>query len=389
MTEAQLQSPHLFDDWNIGEWSKLRKLESLLTTSEGTASRTALAKLRHLMASLPWAVASRFHEAAREHVRDKHSMLVSMDMDRATYVLPEDFKKLGNISRMNLTQRLLCPFIYKDLGDRCSFPLYLELRLAEQPAGQPRYRALLDEVKKSVRQIGLDRAATAARADEWAEFLEPGEAEGGTVRSLLMDLDRLDCEVKEAMQPLTLSWIRHDVDPPLNMARHMLLTLTMNETKFLLLWAGGCDDGTDGVFESFVPPTDMGPIGPGPAYRTSMTLPSASASVSKTMAESVSGLRVARGTTAASVDGHDSISTVYGRDRVVTNDVSMASELFVANGADYQEAKCAVPAVDLLDGEWDSDGDWQRPAADSDSAAADDFEDFGDVSDSEGSVVVA
>ncbi|POR39627.1 Uncharacterized protein TPAR_00179 [Tolypocladium paradoxum] len=300
---------------------RLRRLELLLTTGDESVCRAALEKLRQLMKALPDAVASKFNDAAREHINDARPMLWSIAMDRATYVLPQDFEKLSDIlCNENLVQKLLCPFTYNDLGERCSWALYL----------------------------GLPRPAMVC-TDEWAEFLDTlkdcnGSLKYHAVKLPLVDLDRLEWEVKDVLRPLTLSWIRYDIDPPPNITRHMLLTLTINEMKFLPLWAGGFDDGTGGVFESFVPPTDMGPNGPGPAYHTGRTLPSAPPSISDSMIEDMSAMRLKGSTTAGSIDVHDAVYTVSRPDTVIADDVSVMSDAFTANTAAYHEAKFAVPA---------------------------------------------
>ncbi|KAK3398189.1 hypothetical protein B0T20DRAFT_201773 [Sordaria brevicollis] len=55
---------------------------------------------------------------------------------------------------------------------------------------------------------------------------------------------------------------------------HLLLpSLNSKEMNFLPMWAGGCDDGTGGVFQDAVPPAEMGPSEPGPAYHTGFTIP--------------------------------------------------------------------------------------------------------------------
>ena len=397
LTRTQLQSPDLFDYWDIQAWSKLRRLELLLTRGEESVCRIALNKLRHLMRDLQDKVTSNFNNADRQHIHDAQPMLGSMDQDRATYVLPQDFVKLSDIlCNANLVQKLLCPFIYNDLGERCSWaPLYDGIPSGERKPGRPlSYFQLLEEVAQALQHAAFDRP-TVMCTEEWAEFLDPvrnldGSIKYHHVKVPLVDLAQLDMEVKEALRPLTRSWIRHDVDPPLNITRHMLLTLTINEMKFLPLWAGGFDDGTGGVFESFVPPTDMGPNGPGPAYHTGRTLPSAPASISESMIEEMTALRFKGSTTAASIDVHDSISTVYQPDRVIADDVSIMSDAFTADTAEYQEAMFAIPVEHQGVGQ--AVGMVVESDMDLESVTDAEYDDvgrpFSDVSDSEDSVVV-
>lgn len=405
--KSQLQSPDLLQDWNIQEWSKLQRLEHLLARRQGPAFHTALDKLRRFMASLPKAVASKLGEAARCW-EDNHETLWSMDADRATYVLPKDFERLELIlSRMNLVQKLFCPFVWSHLLKHCSWPLYLGPRLTGEPVGRPRFDKMLQEVEDSLRTVILTEPAE-VHSRGWIEFLEPSKGiNDATVKSPLIDLDQVDWQIKDAILFLTFAWARGDIDPPLNLTRHLLLTLAIDEMKFLPLWAGGFDDGTGGVFESFVPPTDMGPSGPGPAYHTGRTVRSDAPSLCGTLVDDFSDLKLRDGTTAASVNVHDGISTTRRQGKASTaRKVSTASESFMAYGTDYEEARAAVPAehqvprgrevmsVDESDSGWDDEQqsavmDFGSVVMDGFELAGDDVEGrFGDLSDSEGSMVV-
>ncbi|KAL1868758.1 hypothetical protein VTK73DRAFT_3510 [Phialemonium thermophilum] len=59
---------------------------------------------------------------------------------------------------------------------------------------------------------------------------------------------------------------------PLVLSDHIIRKLDENELKFLPIWAGGYDDGSGGVFQAQIPPADMGPSEPGPAYHTGWTV---------------------------------------------------------------------------------------------------------------------
>jgi hypothetical protein len=139
---------------------------------------------------------------------------------------------------------------------------------------------------------------------------------------------------------------------------HLLLALDESETKYLPLWAGGNDDGTGGVFQDEIPPTDMGPSEPGPHYHTGHTVASsmggttdASSTVDGDYAGTsaysdlgVGGLDLDDYTTARSTAAHDSVSTTLagGRSRVV----SLGSEAFesAADEDSMRDAMFQVPA---------------------------------------------
>ncbi|KAK3943843.1 hypothetical protein QBC46DRAFT_253231 [Diplogelasinospora grovesii] len=58
---------------------------------------------------------------------------------------------------------------------------------------------------------------------------------------------------------------------PFFLSDHLILNLDEGELNFLPIWADGLDDGSGGVFQEVIPPTDMGPSEPGPAYHTGWT----------------------------------------------------------------------------------------------------------------------
>src|SRR6185312_6068717 len=97
----------------------------------------------------------------------------------------------------------------------------------------------------------------------------------------------------------------HEIEPPANITRHLLLTLDHEEMKFLPLWAGGLNDGTGGVFESRIPSTDMGANGPGPAYHTGHTIPSAPPSISDTLVDDIFAMEVTSTPISGTIDFHD------------------------------------------------------------------------------------
>ncbi|OAQ86823.1 hypothetical protein VFPBJ_00863 [Purpureocillium lilacinum] len=397
----ELQSPDLFNIWHIEEWDKLRRLEAILAKGESLSCAMALTRLRTLMDALPTAVTEIVRQILSDPITEKRYTFWNMDVDRATYMLPQDFEGLEMIvPHFNDTQKLLCPFFYNDLGERCSWHLYLG---AHPRKSRVPFQSLVKELDKALENVSREQPAI-MRSPECAEFVRAYDTSARFMVYhfiTVVDLDRLDWQVKDALQPITVSWIRHDVDPPLNLTRHMLLTLSMNEMKFLPLWAGGFDDGTGGVFESYVPPTDMGPNGPGPSYHTGYTLPSAPASISESMIEEMSAMRFKGSTTAGSVDVHDSISTVYRPDKVIADDVSIATESFTMAGSEYQQARFAVPAAhqgpgQVLEMMVDSDADTDASyTLDGESVAGgargrrdDTVGPYSEDSDSEGSLVV-
>lgn len=351
---AMMANPDLLDFWNVGEWSKLCQIENLASQGSSPAHQNALHLIRVLKGYLSTQLKETldFESIPAVDTSNRNGMVFfSMDLDRTLCVEPKNFETTEFIMKdMNIMQKMLCPLIYNDLGNRCECDFFVgrDERFPEIAGNDP-YQAVLGPVTQAIQRI-IDENPRLAFVDDWSACFDQERSTFDSrvirqVRKPVISLDRLEDQIKEQkLRLLTLSWSRHDIVPSLNITRHMLLTLNNDELKYLPLWAGGCDDGTGGVFETFVPPTDMGPTGPGPSYHTGLTMPSAPASISSSMMEEMAAMKVMGSTTAESVDVHDSISTVYRRDRVVPDDVSMASDSFTSGGTEYQAARYEVPA---------------------------------------------
>jgi hypothetical protein len=253
---------------------------------------------------------------------------------------------MGNL---NSIQRLLCSSPYNEVGVDLEARTWNVSRC--RLAGYER-KTYSELVQEATRALGNFLAFNPRLQTDplWARTLKLKDHEYPTLGAFsqfnrpIVSLDHLEAEVKERLRLITLSWERRNFEPPLNITRHLLLTLTDNELKYLPLWCGGCDDGTGGVFEDPIPATDMGPKGPGPGFHTGQTIPSAPASISGSMIEDMDALRVWGSTTGASLNAQDSISTVYRPDQVIAEDKSIASESFTVGGSEYSDARFAIPA---------------------------------------------
>ncbi|KAL6881267.1 hypothetical protein J3F83DRAFT_46039 [Trichoderma novae-zelandiae] len=332
------------DGWMAAEWAKLRKMEDVLAQQTDKASIKALKSLHMLMMKIRSSISSFFFKASRAMNTEGQPALASMDADRATYVLPEDYRLLEDILReLNITQRLLCPFVYQQMSEMWHSDPNQSKWLAEARQLSPAsIKANMDVTADDI-QRAVVAIPEMASQPSWAIFMQPGEGPL-RVKNPIIDLEALNGQIHDAVLPYSSSWLRFDIEPALNMTRHMLLTLDNNELKFLPLWAGGCNDGTGGVFQAELPPAYWGPSGPGPAYHTGSTAPSTS-SVSGSLVDGFSAIDVRGSTVVGSVDVQDGISTVYAPDHVIADDASIASETFEVDGPEYyQEARFAVPA---------------------------------------------
>ncbi|EHK22165.1 uncharacterized protein TRIVIDRAFT_28763 [Trichoderma virens Gv29-8] len=338
------RSQYSLDCWMVEEWVKLRKMEGILVEHRSVGSKMGLNSLRDLMMDMQNTIATAFNKL--ETSLAERQALISMDTDRATYVLPDDYQLLEEIlPELNLTQKLLCPFIYQQMGE-----------MWDANASQSKWLSAANGLSTGSLRVQMAKAQYALQKMFFATpelaAMAPWEVSlsSNTVEDFIdgaspfVDLDVLNRQIHDAILPYTSSWVRFDIEPALNMTRHMLLTLDNNELKFLPLWAGGCNDGTGGVFEPELPPAQWGPNGPGPAYHTGITIPSTS-SVSGSLVNDFSTMKVKGSTVVGSLDAQDSISTVYAPGHVIADNVSVASESFDTDGAEYyQEARFVIPA---------------------------------------------
>ncbi|KAF4973717.1 hypothetical protein FZEAL_9244 [Fusarium zealandicum] len=344
---AKMRNRDMYEFWDIEDWNTLRAIEQLLENEKTPLCEDALDKLRFLKDALVYEVTDAFDAATTQTATYIHAAAYeTMDEDLLTYVDPKDFDKITMLMlRFNPIQMLLCPIAYNEIGEtldsrtfrhvKCKLPGFTDMRMQD----------LVDEATETLRAVVICEPSHSQDPD-WASCVRIDPYSGGTslARDPIVSLDAIEIGIKNAIRPLTVSWIRTDIEPPLNVTRHLLLTLTNNELKYLPLWAGGCDDGTGGVFEDLIPMTEMGPNGPGPAFHTGRTVPSTPSSVSGSMIEDMDALRMWGSTTAASIAVHDSISTVYRPDQVITDDETIVSESFTAGGSEYQDARFEEPA---------------------------------------------
>jgi hypothetical protein len=340
MTIEELRDPFMFDSKPIEHWANLMQIQRALGPFTGPAAQQARQDLKRLMDALTYMVTYGFETVISTPPRDIDGAFRSMDFDRARYVQPQDFELLQTIMpTLNVEQQLLCPFIYHEL-ERAWSNMYSAWNISSKHPDS-------EGISLGILNRNASRSLVGAldENDSLANRLPPYWYRG----NLVIDLNRFGTTVSELLLPLGYMQARWDIEPPPNQTRHILLTLN-EEMKYLPLWAGGNNDGTGGVFEKALPPAEMGPNGPGPAYHTGLTLPSAASSMFD-FVDDMRTLKVMGSTTAASNDARDSISTVYRPDQVIADDVSLASESFTVGSSDYRAARFQVPADHQTEGQ--------------------------------------
>ncbi|KAK2613569.1 hypothetical protein N8I77_000476 [Diaporthe amygdali] len=103
----------------------------------------------------------------------------------------------------------------------------------------------------------------------------------------------------------------------------------------------------ESLYEPEIPEAVLGPTGPGPSFHTGITVPSVSDSVAEGMDDLALRSDDGTSTVIGSVVVQDGISTVFGRNRVLTPSETLASERFTdeAASADFAEAEFVLPAA--------------------------------------------
>lgn len=360
-----LFSPDLFDSWTsenghwvtpledikAPEWQKLRDIENLLIVHNDGSFGEALATLREFMAALVHKINDKAQALYHDHSHCR-SAYIEMDKDRATYVKPWQYDQIQYIlPSLSSDQRLLLPFFYNELGRQCEGGLFWGQKSTLDGSRFKYFSHLLRDVEVELQTL-VDMKPTRGYYEPWrilfndTQPFAPPRPQGRLISSPLIQLGRLEDQVRSGLRPITRAWERIDKGfvPQLNLTRHMLLTLTQNEMKFLPLWAGGNDDGTGGVFEDLLPPAELGPNGPGPAYHTGITVPSDVASLSESFVDDIRAFNIQGSTTAGSIAVHDSISTVYNPNHVVAADSSIAPSSYGGDDTEFTKARYEVPA---------------------------------------------
>ncbi|KAK5660343.1 hypothetical protein OQA88_12884 [Cercophora sp. LCS_1] len=138
------------------------------------------------------------------------------------------------------------------------------------------------------------------------------------------------------------------------LSNHLLLSLDEAELNFLPIWAGGLDDGSGGVFQDPVPPTDMGPSEPGPGYHTGHTVGAGTDASAATMTDRAStiapsdlgigDLDIYTDAGIRSIDANQSVTTAPPRGRVVAMSDSIESEQFSTTDSVFADARYEVPS---------------------------------------------
>lgn len=305
-----LRSDTVFDRIGngLGEWDLLKQQASVINEQGSDELKAAHGKLLQ-------ALVGGFHnlitQCLREHApAGRLATLIAAQRDH--YIYKHERDSLNYLyENLSYTQRVLTPFFWENLYNQCwsssgNGPLVLST-----------YNGYT--IKHYVqRYVSLWKAADLSPSNTQANPAK-GEYKPKHCSKLcdVFNLHQFEIEVFEAVLTLCDRVLcrGYSENEPFQffLSDHLLLpSLTSKEMNFLPMWAGGCDDGSGGVFQDPVPPAEMGPSEPGPAYHTGYTIPSTGARTTGT------GTRVGG-------DGDD--TTVMDDDDRVNGSIYGVSEL--------------------------------------------------------------
>ncbi|KAI1497328.1 hypothetical protein F5X99DRAFT_413203 [Biscogniauxia marginata] len=265
-TFEKFMSDDVFDWLQIPEWRKINLIEvrietifesdlSSLRNSPLEVERPPYGLLNEALSAL-----KSLKEASLRFLRDAveealalrvaEPELIKMDCDRSCYIGSSQFTNTSTVyDGLNRVQRLMVPAFWKTLKE-----IVCDRRKIE---------SLLHDHAEDMNF----KAAMTLCPQTYARDVTRGGNDEFTFRP-----SQFYYQLFDKFTRLRDNWASPTLEIELTRTDHLVLALSDDEFKFLPLWAGGLDDGTGGVYESSVPDAELGPIGPGPFFRTGGTV---------------------------------------------------------------------------------------------------------------------
>ncbi|KAI5917782.1 hypothetical protein F4810DRAFT_716106 [Camillea tinctor] len=261
-TFEKFTSNDVFNWLGISEWCKLNTILTRIEDSLNNGTNSSYDSTSNpvyvptgLLSSAKKAVKSikdtllRFmHETVQDALKLELSVrdLESIDRNRAYYIGSSQFTNTATIhNSLSLVQRLMVPAFWDNLVQSIQEPKILECI-----------------VDKDVIQLNAYIST--------ALYPRATSIEGND--DMRFSLGVFHQQLEYAITAMRSEWAYPSLEVDLGHTKHLVLGLSDEEFKYLPLWADGLDDGTGGVYESNVPDAELGPIGPGPSFRTGGTV---------------------------------------------------------------------------------------------------------------------
>ncbi|KAK1834348.1 hypothetical protein QBC39DRAFT_398131 [Podospora conica] len=363
---------------SLPEWKKLRKIGEivdLVCTDPAKSSELVLA-YRQLVGVLVSAFKMRVMAAFKAPINDQNASLIAAQ--RAHYIPGPESESVSDLyEKLNHHQRVLTPIFWRNLKTERHQP-YDESTAKGSPIWRLDLRFDL-LFKHAMKQLEED----AAGYHPPPPFMSDIDTD---LKMLQFSLPDFQDQLQTTVVALCTDMLRvHDNSGiPFYLSDHLLLNLSEKEQNFLPIWAEGLDDGSGGVFQEAIPPTDMGPSEPGPAYHTGHTIATDTNAAGTDCTSSIAPSDLGMDRLGIYSDTSTNMRSVYAqqsatasalpRGRVVAASESIpASERFTptSSDVDFRDAVLAHPApASSTDG--DGDGDDARTI----SAAAQDEDDM-------------
>lgn len=288
VTLSQLKSDAVFDllslkdmaGKSIPEWDHLSNIgETLGCTVPGRSAHATvkppvpvltprtrdqhlrLLNLQTVYDRLASALVEYFHNRMMESFTSSDCNLSPVDRDRKCYVPRSQFTCTSDIyERMNEEQRLLTVYPWYKLKTKA------EVDTRGHFLTQPIGGSTLAQLSLAFDQQLLNSMPLFSQLAPYRKT----DFGGGMA---FFRLDAFREEYAEAMKSMFEKRKMDNMDF-LTRSQHLALGSAEEELRYLPIWAGGYDDELGGVYDrEFVPNSENGPSGPGPAFRTAGSVP--------------------------------------------------------------------------------------------------------------------
>ncbi|KAH7630707.1 hypothetical protein B0T09DRAFT_123934 [Sordaria sp. MPI-SDFR-AT-0083] len=300
-----LRSNTVFDRIRTGlnEWDLLKAQASIVHEHGSEELKTAHGKLLQ-------ALVGAFHNMVQSCLRKNAPLgrlatLIAAQRDH--YVHKHERDSLGHLyENLDYSQRVLTPFFWESLSNLASeghsgsgtLPLSTYNGYAIKTYAE-KYASLWKAADLPQLEFQQKPAKGEFRSNHFSKHLNE------------FNVHRFEGELFVALTTFcdgVLGKMSSEESFQFFLSDHLLLPdPTSPEMDFLPLWANGCDDGSGGVFQNAVPPAEMGPSEPGPAYHTGYTIPTTGTRTAGT------GTRVGDGDDTTMMDDDDRIGgSIYG-----------------------------------------------------------------------------
>lgn len=336
-----ITSDTALDDLGIPEWKRLQRFCPLITDAQADGRSATALNLGLVYQKL----VNNIQVGFRDHVSlalrrspESGPLADLIEAQRLHYTPKDQLADMTYLQgKLNNYQKALCPFFWQNLRVDCH-------EFWNKIYGGSSLKSLAQDFNRLISMATttdlLDTHITAL--NEHSDSRAPPRFNSQAF------LDQVSTKLGQLVTGvLGTDWENDAQGPPMVVSDHIIRKLEESELKFLPIWAGGCDDGSGGVFQDAVPPAEMGPSEPGPAYHTGWT---------------VAAHTDAASTDAATVTHTASISDL-GLDGLAVDDVPRSldaqggsastatparlahgSEQFVVSDNEFADAMCHEPA---------------------------------------------